>query len=328
MTTVDYIREIVPSVDSISNLVIGADELRTIRALSNKQNSKTKQWAADFIEGKGTGQIILLHGRHFLGVVVSGLIIITGPPGVGKTYTVGKEIYFEKRRKEKCHSKELTVSLEAIAEWLHRPLLALTVADIGIVETLVEQQLFKWFNLAEAWNAVLLVDEADIFLERRQNRDLGRNGLVSGMALRFDGIYCFQTANSEILAFLRRMEYFKGLLFLTTNRVGQIDDAFISRVHVAIGYDELNSETRKKIWNGFFQKLVRERAGKIQITPDAKKWVLATTGESQAQLNGRDIRNALQTAITLAEFESEEDPDFSSEMVIVVTKDHFQRCLR
>lgn len=97
MTSVDYIRELVPSVDSISNLVIGEDELRTIRALSNKQNSKTKQWAADFIEGKGTGQIILLHGRHFLGVVVvSRLIIVTGPPGVGKTYTVGKYIYLEK----------------------------------------------------------------------------------------------------------------------------------------------------------------------------------------------------------------------------------------
>jgi hypothetical protein len=40
----------------------------------------------------------------------------------------------------------------------------------------------KWFDLAEAWNAVLLVDEADIFLERRQNRDLARNGLVSGEA--------------------------------------------------------------------------------------------------------------------------------------------------
>jgi hypothetical protein len=41
----------------------------------------------------------------------------------------------------------------------------------------------KWFNLAEAWNAVLLVDEADIFLDRRQNRDLARNGLVSGKML-------------------------------------------------------------------------------------------------------------------------------------------------
>ncbi|KAG5791164.1 hypothetical protein H9Q69_009775 [Fusarium xylarioides] len=266
LISLDYVQESVPSDESISNLIIAQDELKTIQALSNRQNSETRHWSADFIEGKGSGQIILLHG----------------PPGVGKTYTV-----------------------EAISEWLHRPLLALTVADIGTVETLVEGELMKWFDLAEAWNAVLLVDEADIFLERRQNRDLARNGLVS--------------------AFLRRMEYFKGLLFLTTNRVGQIDDAFISRVHIAIGYQALDEETRRKVWSGFFRKLVRERAGKVQIAPDAKKWVLETAGETN--LNGRDIRNALQTAITLAEFESEEDPDYDSALVTVVTKAHFQKVL-
>jgi hypothetical protein len=56
----------------------------------------------------------------------------------------------------------------------------LTVADIGTVETKIEQELMKWFDLAESWNAVLLVDEADIFLEQRKTRDLARNGLVSG----------------------------------------------------------------------------------------------------------------------------------------------------
>ncbi|KAF5592798.1 TOB3 (member of AAA-ATPase family) [Fusarium pseudocircinatum] len=248
LISLDYVQESRPSEESISNLIIAQDELKTIQALSNRQNSQTRHWSADFIEGKGSGQIILLHG----------------PPGVGKTYTV-----------------------EAISEWLHRPLLALTVADIGTVETLVEGELMKWFDLAEAWNAGLLVDEADIFLERRQNRDLARNGLVS--------------------AFLRRMEYFKGLLFLTTNRVGQIDDAFISRVHVAIGYQALDEETRRK------------------IAPDAKKWVLDTAGETN--LNGRDIRNALQTAITLAEFESEEDPEYDAALVTVVTKAHFQKVL-
>lgn len=265
----DNIHAISPSEESIKNLVLGEDELKIIRSISRRQNSKKDTWAADFIEGKGRGQIILLHG----------------PPGVGKTYTV-----------------------EAIAEWLHRPLLALTVADIGTVETRVERELIKWFSLAEAWNAVLLVDEADIFLERRQNRDLARNGLVS--------------------AFLRRMEYFTGLLFLTTNRVGQIDDAFVSRVHIAIGYTTLNGEDRKKIWNGFFQKLIRERAGKIQISPAAKSWVLEMAESGKAQLNGRDIRNALQTAITLAEAEAEEDPDYAaSNMTIIVDLPHFQRVL-
>lgn len=76
-----------------------------------------------------------------------------------------------------------SLNSEAIAEWLHRPLLALTVADIGTRETKIEAELLKWFELAESWNAVLLVDEADIFLEQRKNRDLARNGLVSGRLL-------------------------------------------------------------------------------------------------------------------------------------------------
>jgi hypothetical protein len=63
---------------------------------------------------------------------------------------------------------------------LKRPFLALTVADLGTVETSIEQQLITWFDLAEAWNAVLLVDEADIFLEQRKTKDLYRNGLVTG----------------------------------------------------------------------------------------------------------------------------------------------------
>ena len=125
------------------------------------------------------------------------------------------------------------------------------------------------------------------------------------------------------------MEYFRGLLFLTTNRVGQIDDAFISRVHTAIGYKALNGDDRKKIWNGFFQKLAKERAGKIQVAPGAKKWVLETAApDDKAQLNGREIRNALQTAITLAEAEAEEDPEFdASNMTVVVDQSHFQRVL-
>ena len=58
----DYISETSPSEESIQNLVIGENELKTIRALSNRQSSDNETWAADFIDGKGLGQIILLHG--------------------------------------------------------------------------------------------------------------------------------------------------------------------------------------------------------------------------------------------------------------------------
>ncbi|KAK6829812.1 P-loop containing nucleoside triphosphate hydrolase protein [Apiospora arundinis] len=137
-----------------------------------------------------------------------------------------------------------------------------------------------------------------------------------------------QTLTFFPVAFLRRIKYFSDLLFLTTNRVGQIDDAFISRVHVAIGYDALTPESRSKIWQGFFRKLARERTGKIQISPAAKKWVLEKAISGEPQLNGRDIRNALQTAITLAEAECDEDPKFESDtMTIIVDQSHFQRVM-
>jgi hypothetical protein len=81
-----------PSSESIQNLVIDKDELNTIRALSDRQSSKIDSWSADFIAGKGSGQIILLHGINSLSTVVkdtSKSNFASGPPGVGKTYTVG-----------------------------------------------------------------------------------------------------------------------------------------------------------------------------------------------------------------------------------------------
>ena len=128
-----------------------------------------------------------------------------------------------------------------------------------VAEDQIETKLVKWFSLAERWNAILLLDEADIFLERRATRDIQRNGIVS--------------------IFLRRLEYFRGLLFLTTNRVGQIDDAFLSRVTVVLQYDHLTDDTRKKIWTGFFKKLEKDSQQspdnrKIEIDRYAQKYVL------------------------------------------------------
>lgn len=140
-------------------LVIEDSHLKMIKALTASQiGTATTSWAADSIKNKGQGVIILLHGQ----------------PGVGKTYSV-----------------------ECTAAEIDRPLLALTIADIGTQERNIETELTSWFYLAERWKAVLLIDEADIFLERRKHTDLARNGIVS--------------------AFLRKMEYFSGyctLLFL------------------------------------------------------------------------------------------------------------------
>ena len=96
--------------------------------------------AFDVIEGKGQGLAILLHG----------------PPGVGKTLTA-----------------------ETIALSTGRPLLTVSVAEIGVEAHEAERKLTDVFVDAARWEAILLMDEADVFVEERIKGDLGRNALVS-----------------------------------------------------------------------------------------------------------------------------------------------------
>ena len=181
------------------------------------------------------------------------------------------------------------------------------MGDLVHEEEEVDKELMKWFWLSERWKAIMLLDEADIFLERRATRDIQRNGIVS--------------------IFLRRMEYFRGLLFLTTNRVGQIDDAFLSRVSIVLQYDHLSDDTRKKIWRSLFQKLQDEAktpGGQlVEVDKYAQKFVLNDLDVKGLQWNGREIRNALQTAISLATYKAVQLGQSSND-VVEVEEDHFR----
>ena len=89
----------------------------------------------------------------------------------------------------------------------------------------LEAQLPLIFQRAHKWNTVLLLDEADV---RRSLHDVHRNALVS--------------------VFLRELEYYQGIMFLTTNRVNQIDDAIASRIHLPLKYKSLGLDARRGIW--------------------------------------------------------------------------------
>lgn len=105
-----------------------------------------------------------------------------------------------------------TSTAETVAEYTGRPLFAITCGDIGETAKDVETNLDRCFQMAHRWGCVLLLDEADVFLAKRGKADLKRNALVS--------------------VFLRVLEYYAGILFLTTNRVGTFDEAFKSRIHM------------------------------------------------------------------------------------------------
>jgi hypothetical protein len=78
----------------------------------------------------------------------------------------------------------------------------------------LEAQLPLIFGRVEKWKAVLLLDQGDVFLEQRTFHDVHRNALGC--------------------VFLRELEYYQGIMFLTTNWVKQIDDAVTSRVHLPL----------------------------------------------------------------------------------------------
>jgi hypothetical protein len=182
---------------------------------------------SDLIDGKGGGCIFLLHGE----------------PGGGKTLLA-----------------------ESVAELLKRPLYSVSTGELGTDPQGLELRLRGILDVATTWNAVILLDEADIFLEERDQHDVERNAMVG--------------------VFLRMLEYHGGVLFLTTNRVKNIDKAFYSRISVAIRFEHADLDKRTKIWNNLLEYAGLDRS-----------W--ATT-MGQYDVNGRQIKNSIRLAQTLA----------------------------
>lgn len=73
-------------------------------------------------------------------------------------------------------------SIESVAEYTKRPLLSITAADLGHEPEALETSLLRYFKRASDWDAIVLLDEADVYLEQRTTHDLKRNSIVSGKA--------------------------------------------------------------------------------------------------------------------------------------------------
>ena len=73
-----------------------------------------------------------------------------------------------------------TIALESTAEHTGRPLYAISGGDFGRIASQAEKQLFDASAPMKRWNAVALIDEADVFMQERTLNDLERNELVSG----------------------------------------------------------------------------------------------------------------------------------------------------
>ncbi|KAF7538198.1 hypothetical protein G7054_g3188 [Neopestalotiopsis clavispora] len=180
-----------------------------------------------------------------------------------------------------------TSTAEGIAEVFKRPLFQITCGDLGTTAKEVESALETNFTLANKWGCILLLDEADVFLAQRTKEDFVRNGLVA--------------------VFLRVMEYYSGVLFLTTNRVGDFDEAFTSRIHVSLYYPELNQKKTRDVFQ-INLEMIKERFRKKNRVINIERDEIidfARDNSEQTKWNGRQIRNACQTALALAEYDAQ-----------------------
>ncbi|MDO9315661.1 MAG: ATP-binding protein [Burkholderiaceae bacterium] len=174
----------------------------------------------DVVAGKGGGTTVLC----------------AGPPGVGKTLTA--EVYAEVtgRPLYRVHSGQLGLS-------------------VGAMETALKEALTR----AQRWGAVMLIDEADVYIRKRSD-DIAANAVVG--------------------VFLRVLEYFDGLLFLTTNRIDDIDEAIVSRCIALIRYHSPDQLARERIW-----RVMAEQFG--LALDDA---LITTLAACYPQASGRDIK--------------------------------------
>ncbi|KAF7166684.1 hypothetical protein CNMCM6106_002400 [Aspergillus hiratsukae] len=227
--------------ESFHCLQIPQDTKQTLLALATTRLGRIPTVPFDdVIKGKGRGINILLHG----------------PTGVGKTFTV-----------------------EATAEWFKLPLYSISAAELTIDHgdlDALESRLDSIFKVAKHFNAVLLLDEADAFMEQRTSYLDEHNRLLT--------------------VFLRNLEYYEVILFLTSNRAIEFDDAILSRIHLKIKYGDLTMETRREIWKHFLSKA---------HTPEGPSSI---EGEDlyrleSLRLNGHQIKNLTSVAHALATFD-------------------------
>lgn len=223
------------------SLILDSEQKLVLQALVTSHEFPDN--ARDEPEQKGKGLVVLLHGT----------------PGSGKTLTA-----------------------ETAAEGAQKALISASLGDLNRYDRpwLFEMRLKQILTYATMWKAVVLLDEADVFLEARQESigDSSRNALVA--------------------VFLRELEYFSGIVFLTTNRVETFDLAMKSRIHLALEYSPPDIEIRRQVWMKLLSEVPSETMG-IDDIDDTVENIL------MEKLNGREISNTLNTARTIARFKKE-----------------------
>lgn len=179
-----------------------------------------------------------------------------------------------------------TLTAEVYSELIDKPLYSVHAGNLGTSAESIANELRIIFDRVTRWNCVLLLDEADVFVAQRGD-NIEQNAIVA--------------------EFLRTMEYFGGLMFMTTNRPDSIDDAILSRCAAVIGYEPPNPDDAARIW--------RVMATNFRADQRLSESVLKELVAAFAGITARDIKMLLRLALRVSTAHKEP-----------LTLDLFRRC--
>jgi hypothetical protein len=163
-----------------------------------------------------------------------------------------------------------TLTAEVYSELVERPIYAVHSGALGTTPDAVEHSLREIFQRVKRWNCILLLDEADVFVSQRGG-NLVKNAIVA--------------------VFLRTLEYFGGLMFMTTNRSDDIDDAIISRCAAIIEYGLPKKDDAFAVWSVLASQMGVEISDEV-ITQALYAFPTATP---------RDIKQIIRLAARVAQ---------------------------
>jgi len=215
-------------------------------------DDSTKDLVRILVDGAGEVMEDIVAGKTGGTIVIS-----TGPPGTGKTLTA-----------------------QVFSERIQRPLYVVQCSQLGTNEEAIETKLGDVLTRSTRWGAILLIDEADVYIRERGD-DIQQNAIV--------GI------------FLRVLETYRGVLFLTSNRATIIDDAVLSRATAWVRYTLPTVEQLRRLWE------VLSAQYQMPLTNDLVTDLVRTF----PRISGRNVKNFLKLASRLGRGLKKTTPDLA-----------------
>lgn len=154
-------------------------------------------------------------------------------------------------------------------------------ADLGTEPDIAEQRLHEALLRGVNWGAIVLLDDADLFIHRRDVHDMKRNALVT--------------------IFLHHLEYSEGIHFITSNKTCVFDLALMSRTHLIVQLPDFSFEAQQWIWRQFIVGIdVQHSVDRAELESFINNDLKSLDNGSHAKMNGRQIRNCLDASLALA----------------------------